>query len=433
VSSLQAPGLPEAIRLRAKDGAAATFPPGSYGDRLLGATGGPAEDVLEELRIVPPVLMPNRLEKLFDLGREPSHRDVELATEIGGFASPAPIYVSALGSTRAAGTDSKLAVARQAGRLGIPMVIGENVVPVDGYRESETDPRRSLLEVLEVYAEEAGPERGGVAIQQSTEDADAEVWNLVYSDPRAAVLVESGRLAFELKLGQGAKPGLGGMTLVDGETAERLRGQYTLEDSLGFGPDTHLRMATPGTFTEEILRRQIFLMRNNYPRCRVWVKLPPGRDVALASRIAWEAGADAVVVDGAEGGTGLAPLAFLDHVGLPLGECLLRIAPKGECLCASGRIWEGTRALKCLALGARAVGLGRAALLAVDEDPEAGLQRLVEAMEFELRLLTSALGKYAASELGREDLWSGRQRDLDLSDPATADPEADPEERGSHA
>ncbi|MFD2284398.1 hypothetical protein ACFSUJ_34675 [Streptomyces lusitanus] len=47
-------------------------------------------------------------------------------------------------------------------------------------------------------------------MQQSTEDADAEVWNLVHSDPAARPLLDSGRLAFELKVGQGAKPASAG-------------------------------------------------------------------------------------------------------------------------------------------------------------------------------------------------------------------------------
>ncbi|SFP25996.1 hypothetical protein SAMN05421810_10253 [Amycolatopsis arida] len=44
----------------------------------------------------------------------------------------------------------------------------------------------------------------------------------------------------------------------------------------------------------------------------------------------------------------------------------------GRSLLASGRMWEGRRATTRLAMGATAVGLGRAALLAVDEDPAAG-------------------------------------------------------------
>ncbi len=166
-----------------------------------------------------------------------------------------------------------------------------------------------------------------------------------------------------------------------------------------------LRIASPGTFTEEILRQQIRLMRNNFPRARVWVKLHPGRDVAQAAATAWAAGADAVTVDGAEGGTAWAPTGFLGHVGLPLGRVPApRSAAPTHCLLASGRMWEGTRAVKTLALGARAVGLGRAALIAVDEDREAGLRRLVEALALELRMLISAVGKYHVNALDPEDL-----------------------------
>jgi isopentenyl diphosphate isomerase/L-lactate dehydrogenase-like FMN-dependent dehydrogenase len=69
-------------------------------------------------------------------------------------------------------------------------------------------------------------------------------------------------------------------------------------------------------------------------------------------------------------------------------------------------MWEGTRVAKSLALGANAAGLGRAALLAVDTDPEHGLINLVECLALELQLLVSALGKYHVGALGAEDLWS---------------------------
>jgi glutamate synthase domain-containing protein 2 len=174
----------------------------------------------------------------------------------------------------------------------------------------------------------------------------------------------------------------------------------------GAGAGKVLRSSSPGTFTEEILRQQIRLMRNNFPRARVWVKLHPGRDIRAATAVAWEAGADAVTVDGAEGGTGWAPVPFLHQVGLPLGECLRRIGRQQSCLLVSGRMWEGARAAKCLALGARAVGLGRAALLAVDEDGDAGLLNLTRCLALELRLLISALGKYRPDALGPEDVWS---------------------------
>jgi methylamine---glutamate N-methyltransferase subunit C len=455
VTGLSAPGFPErAVRARARGGAGAVFPPlADYGTTVFGqawaaGAGDPAAnggDLIDESRLVPPVFMPQRLEKLIDLGREPLHGDVDLRTRIGGFDSALPLCLSAFGSTTIASTDLGLAAGRQAARLGIPMVIGENIVPMNGYRGagapgggadgSESASPLSggfgrgagngLLERILGYAECARDGLGGVIVQQSADDADAEVWNLVYSDPRVQPLLESGRLGFELKVGQGAKPGLGGMTVLGAAAAAGASAQYSVEPVFGEGADRFLRCGSPGTFTAEILSRQIQLMRNNFPRARVWVKLHPGRDVGFAAATAWRAGADAVAVDGAEGGSGWAPTAFLDQVGLPLADCLLDLRaagprPPAGSLLVSGRVWEGGRVAKCLALGATAASLGRAALIAVDEDPEHGLIRLAAALELELRLLISALGKYRAADLDAQDVrlprWAGRGS----ADPALA-------------
>ncbi|MEU8631876.1 glutamate synthase-related protein [Amycolatopsis sp. NPDC048633] len=403
MTALHAEGFPEdLVRARALHGASAVFPPASsYGTSLFGAFAGVSSDVLDEARLVPPVFVPRRLEKLIELGREPLYGDVSLSASIGGFESSLPLYLSAFGSTQVAGAGLGAAASAQAARLGIPMVIGENVVPMHGHGRAGGASDGTLLERMRAYADAVPDGLGGVVVQQSTEDADAEVWNLVYSDPSAAPLLESGRLAFELKVGQGAKPGLGGMTLVSPSVADSLADLYTVDVSLG---SSVLRSSSPGTFTDEILRQQIRLMRNNFPRAGVWVKLPPGRDVGAAASVAWSAGASAVTVDGAEGGSGWAPLSFAS-VGLPLAECLARIGPPAGCLLASGRMWEGTRVAKVLALGARAAGLGRAALLAVDTDPVDGLVRFAEALALELRLLLSALGQYRADALTREDVW----------------------------
>jgi hypothetical protein len=396
-------------------GTAGAFPPpAGYGNELFGAHYGDTEhpaarDPLDRLQLVPPVFVPGRLAKLIELGREPSYQDVRLDTSVGGFRSPLPLYVSAFGSTQVAGAAHGIAASRQAGRLGLPMVIGENVMPVNGSGRLENDAARSLLARVAAYLAEVPDGYGGVAIQQSTEDADAEVWNLVYTDPSVQPLLDSGRLAFELKVGQGAKPGLGGMTVVGAASAARLAGAFLIDPVLG-DRERVLRCGSPGTFTEEILRQQVRMMRNNFPRARVWVKLPPARDVAMAAAMAWDARADAVTVDGAEGGSGWAPRAFLEHVGLPLHECLRRIGDHRDCLLASGRMWEGARVAKCLALGVNAAGLGRAALVAVDTDAERGLVNLVECLSLELRMLTSALGKYHVEELSTEDLWDPAPR-----------------------
>ncbi|MFE0701012.1 glutamate synthase-related protein [Streptomyces sp. NPDC058872] len=407
MTALSAPDFPEqAVRARARNGTAEVFPdPAGYGARLYGPGAVPPSDALDRARLVPPVFMPQRLEKLIDLAREPEFTDVDLGSRVGGFTARLPLYLSAFGSTRAGSGDLAVHASRQAARLGIPMVIGENMIPVHGYRRAGDATRSALLTRVEAYLDAAPEGVGGIVVQQSTEDADSEVWNLLYSDPAFRPLLETGRLAFELKTGQGAKPGLGGMTVVDGAEAEQLARRFTVRKVFDRDGERQLRCATPGTFTEEILRQQLRFMRNNFPKARTWVKFHPGRDVARAARAAWSAGADAVTVDGAEGGTGWAPGVFLDHVGLPLAECLRRIGRPAGCLLAGGGMWEGGRAVRALALGAGAVGLGRAALLAVDEDPDRGLERLVESIALELRLLISALGKYTVTALEPEDLW----------------------------
>lgn len=138
MSSLGAPGFPErAVRARARAGTAEVFPAAdAYGAELFGSAAGgygtdgygndgygngsygngsygygawspgAAPDALDALRIAPPVFMPRRLEKLIDLGREPSYEDVDLDTSIGGFTARLPLYLSAFGSTRAAAATS---------------------------------------------------------------------------------------------------------------------------------------------------------------------------------------------------------------------------------------------------------------------------------------------------------------------------------------
>ncbi|MFL6125213.1 MAG: glutamate synthase, partial [Actinophytocola sp.] len=153
---VRAENFPEAeVRRRAGAGRAGAFPePGGYGRSLFGAADPRCvADPLDALRLVPPVFMPRRLEKLIGLGREPGYPDVESDTSIGGFSSPLPLYLSAFGSTRVASTDLGVAASRQAARLGLPMVVGENVVPVNGYGRL-APAGESLLARISAYADE---------------------------------------------------------------------------------------------------------------------------------------------------------------------------------------------------------------------------------------------------------------------------------------
>ena len=107
--TLRADTFPEAeVRVRARTGTAAVFPDTSgYGTTLYGADpGARPTDALDAMRLVPPVFVPRRLEKLIDLAREPVYRDVVLDTAVGGFSSTLPLYLSAFGSTQVASVRS---------------------------------------------------------------------------------------------------------------------------------------------------------------------------------------------------------------------------------------------------------------------------------------------------------------------------------------
>ena len=95
----------------------------------------------------------------------------------------------------------------------------------------------------------------------------------------------------------------------------------------------------------------------------------PRFDVAIAAK----AGVDAVVVDGAEGGTGASPEPLLNHTGIPTMStiCAAREA-LDECgmtdkisLVAAGGIRSGVDAAKCLAFGADVVMIGNGAIIAL--------------------------------------------------------------------
>jgi glutamate synthase domain-containing protein 2 len=133
----------------------------------------------------------------------------------------------------------------------------------------------------------------------------------------------------------------------------------------------------------------------------IYVKIGSARpkyDVALAVK----AGADAIVLDGGQGGTAATQDVFIENVGLPT---LAAIRPAVEALhdlgmhrkvqlIVSGGIRNGADVAKCLALGADAVSIGTAALIALgDNDP---------ALEDEYRALGTTAGAYDDWHEGRD-------------------------------
>ncbi len=355
--------------------------------------------------------MPERLEKLIDLGREPLYADVETRPRRSAGSPPRCRCTSRrFGSTQVA----------SAGLGDAAEPAGRTARHPDGHRR-ERGPRRTATDALgddtgrsllgrirALRRRGCADGYGGVVVQQSTEDADAEVWNLVYSDPAPGRCSNRGRLAFELKVGQGAKPGLGGMTVLDRAAAARARRPVRHGRGLRHGQRRRCcACASPGTFTEEILRQQIRLMRNNFPRARIWVKLHPGRDVGRAAAVAW---------DGRRGRGDRGRRRGRHRLGAHRSS-----STRSGCRSASacGGSAEGPRALPAgqrpdlggrpggQGPGARRPGRrarpGRAARRRRGPGRRAGPARRCLALE--IRLLVSALGKYHVRALGPEDLW----------------------------
>ena len=173
----------------------------------------------------------------------------------------------------------------------------------------------------------------------------------------------------EIKIGQGAKPGIGG----------HLPGEKVNEEI------SHTRMIPTGTdalspaphhdiYSIEDLRQLIYALKEAtcYEK-PVGVKIAAVHNVApIASGIV-RAGADFVSIDGFRGGTGAAPTVIRDNVGIPIELALAavdaRLREEGirhkASILAAGGIRNSADVIKAIALGADAVYIGTAALVAL--------------------------------------------------------------------
>ncbi|MCS7137847.1 MAG: alpha-hydroxy-acid oxidizing protein [Candidatus Caldarchaeum sp.] len=407
----------EEIARRATEGRQSVFPLtelDEFGKAILGApiyVNAPTRyDTLDKLLIVPPLYTPLRLKKMEELLREPLFTDVDTGCVVGGFSSSLPVVVASMGSTPVYNKVS-LEVSKAAAKVGIPMGIGENVSTVWGYSRRTKPSQPCFKERIMTYLTNVEGSHGGVFIQQSVEDAYDELWNRVYSDPEISPYIYEGRVGFEIKLGQGAKPGLGGETFVERELAIRLSDKYSFDaDPKTTSKQVYERHSAPGTYTPEILRSMIRLIHNNYPRAKLWVKSGPYRDFEQVAHLCGEEKADVFWVDGKEGGTGLSPVSALKDLGLPLVSVLgkisrLKTMMNMDFVC-SGRIIDGGDVVKVLSFGAVAAGVGRPVVVAAHANGQSGVERYLETLKIEIQLLTSALGKYRVKDLGPEDVMA---------------------------
>ncbi|MFQ5829746.1 MAG: FMN-binding glutamate synthase family protein [Candidatus Methylomirabilia bacterium] len=173
----------------------------------------------------------------------------------------------------------------------------------------------------------------------------------------------------ELTVGQGAKPGTGGVLLGSKVSEEIARMRELPPEVDQRSPARHPDWLGPDDMIVKIEE----LREATDWQVPIFVKLGATRvydDVKLAAK----AGADVVVVDGMEGGTGASPEILQDHTGIPTlaAVCEARRALEdlglyGEVqLIIAGGLRSGVDAAKALALGADAIYIGTAALIALN-------------------------------------------------------------------
>lgn len=184
--------------------------------------------------------------------------------------------------------------------------------------------------------------------------------------------------AIEIVVGQGAKPGGGGMLL-----GQKITERVAKMRNLPIGIDQRSACRHPDWTGPDDLEIKILEIREitNWEK-PIYIKIGGARpyyDTALAVK----AGADVVVLDGMQGGTAATQDVFIENVGQPTLACIrpavkalqdLGMHRKVQ-LIVSGGVRSGADVAKALALGADAVAIGTAALIALGEnDPKWGAE-----------------------------------------------------------
>ena len=181
--------------------------------------------------------------------------------------------------------------------------------------------------------------------------------------------------AIEVVIGQGAKPGGGGM-LLGQKISDRVAEMRTLPKDI----DQRSACRHPDWTGPDDLEIKIRELREITSwKVPIYVKVGATRTY-YDTLLAVKSGADVIVVDGMQGGTGATQECFIEHVGIPTLPAVRMAADAlkelgmhrdGVQLIVSGGIRSGADVAKAIALGADAVSIGTAALIALgDNNPD---------------------------------------------------------------
>lgn len=178
-------------------------------------------------------------------------------------------------------------------------------------------------------------------------------------------------LAVEIKLSQGAKPGLGGVLPAEKVTAEIAEARGVPMGVTVHSPSGHSQFDDVASLVEFI------------ETVAAATGLPVGIKAAVGQPLFWDElaehmartgrGPDFITVDGGEGGTGAAPLVFSDHVALPFRDAMATVyrafASHGMhhhvVFVGSAKLGFPQQAIAAFSLGADVIGVAREAMLAI--------------------------------------------------------------------
>ena len=172
----------------------------------------------------------------------------------------------------------------------------------------------------------------------------------------------------EFLVGIGAKPGLSGH-LMGSKITEEI-GAFR---QLPVGIDLHSQPRHGDSFgADDMVVKMQQIRELTHWETPIFIKIAAGRvrdDVKIAVKV----GADGIIIDGAQGGTGAAPVMATNHLGIPTMPALVQAVKTLEemgmkdevSLIVSGGIKDGADIAKALAIGADAVAIGTSAMVAM--------------------------------------------------------------------
>ncbi len=175
--------------------------------------------------------------------------------------------------------------------------------------------------------------------------------------------------AIEIKIGQGAKPGIGGHL-----PGAKVTDDVSVTRMIPVGTDALSPAPHHDIYSIEDLRQLIYALKETIEYKKpVGVKIAAVHNIAAIASGIVRAGADFVTIDGLRGGTGAAPTRTRDNVGIPIELALAsvdqRLRDEGirnkASIIAAGGFRNSADIFKAIALGADAVYIGTAALIAL--------------------------------------------------------------------